>query len=212
MGLSITIILIIMTGLISYQSFENAEMRSKLILHPFTIKREGDWYRLLTSGFIHADWGHLLINMYVLYTFGEYIEIRFGNIFGESLGRIVYVLFYLSAIIISSIPTYFKHQDHSYYRALGASGATSAIVLIFVVFHPWEWFIFPPIPAIVFAVAYLWYSSYMSNHGKDNIGHDAHFWGAAYGAFFILSIGFLYDGNILNEFMQQLLSPKGPRF
>ncbi len=202
-----------MTGIISYQAFTNTAMKGKLIFYPRAIKERGEWYRFITHGFLHADWGHLLINMFVLYQFGEFVEYRFEDIFGQALGRIVYILFYITAIIISSVPSYFKHQENAFYSALGASGATSALVLIFVVYLPWHWFAFPPVPSIIFAAAYLWYSSYMAKHGRDNIGHDAHFWGAVYGVVFILSIGFLYDATVIENFLIRLLNgPQAPSF
>lgn len=213
--MSITIALIALTGLISYQAFENGALKANLILHPFTMKREKQWYRFLTSGLIHADWNHLLINMFVLYMFGEEIEFYFDQVFSGGLGRLVYLLLYLSAIIISSIPTYFKHQDNSFYSALGASGATSALVMVSVFFAPWRWFIIPPLPAILFAVGYLWYSSYMAKNSRDNIGHEAHYWGAVYGVAFILSIAFFYESEIdlIQLFLYQFLQgPSLPNF
>ena len=186
MGLSLTLILVIVTGFISYQAFENRTMKSKLLMHPVSVKNFGEYYRFLTSGFVHADWTHLIINMYVLYTFGEVIENFFNQIYGGMVGRILFLVLYLGAIIISSVPSYLKHQDNSYYGALGASGGTSAVVFAFIFFNPWGWFLFPPLPGVLMAIGYLWYSSYMSKKGGDNIGHDAHLWGAVYGAVFMI--------------------------
>ena len=74
MSITLTLILVIFTSLISYQAFENYTMRQKLIMHPASVKQRGEFYRFLTSGFIHANWMHLIINMYVLFTFGEAVE------------------------------------------------------------------------------------------------------------------------------------------
>ena len=211
--MNFTIILIILTALISYQAFNHIAFREKLLFHPYVIKEQGEWYRFLTSGFIHADWTHLIVNMYVLYQFGPIIEHYLSNTFGVAIGRVSFIVFYLSGIVIASVPSYFKHQNNPYYRALGASGATSAVVFAFILFFPWEWFLFPPMPAVLLGVVYLWYSSYMSKRGQDNIGHDAHFWGAVYGVLFILSIGFFYDQNLLDTIISRLLAgPKAPNF
>ena len=211
--MNFTTILVALTGIISYQAFTNLSMKQQLLFHPTSIQARGEWYRFFTSGFIHADWGHLIINMFVLYQFGEVVEIYFEQIFGLSAGRVIYILFYLSAIAIASIPSYFKHNDNNYYRALGASGATSAIVFVYVFFDPWQWFIFPPLPGVLMAIGYLWYSSYMAKRGNDNIGHDAHFWGAFYGLVFIFSIAIFYRPELLDYFLVKLLAgPTSPPF
>lgn len=213
--MNLTLILVIMTGIISYQAFENTSMRNKLLFHPASVKEFGEYYRFLTHGFVHANWQHLLINLFVLYQFGEVIESIFASpkVFGPTFGRILYVLLYLTAIVLASIPSYFKHQDNQYYSALGASGATSALVFAYILFNPWGWFLFPPLPAILFGVAYLWYSSYMSKRGVDNIGHDAHFWGAVYGAAFTIGAVLVFRPSIVTNFINVLLAgPEPPPF
>ncbi len=210
--MNFTVVLLIMTGIISYQAFSNPAMRQKLLFYPTAIQGQGEWYRFISSGFVHADWGHLIVNMYVLYLFGSTVEAYFGQIFGPGPGRIIFILFYVSAIAVANIPSYFRHKDNAYYRALGASGATSALVFIYVVFQPLKWFLYPPQPAIFFGIVYLLHSSYMDKKGMDNIGHNAHFWGAVYGLAFIVSVAMLYEPRLLNIFIERLLSPQGPPF
>lgn len=208
--MSITLILLIMTGFISYQAFNNPEMRAKLIFYPATINSSGEYYRFLTSGFIHGDWGHLFINMFVLYQFGRFAEEAvFPLLFGEAMGKFVYLLFYLAAIVLSSIPTYFRHRDNYGYAALGASGATSALVFTYILFDPWQWFIFPPLPAILVGIGFLVYSSYMDKRGNDNIGHNAHLWGAIFGLFFTVASIMLLQPEYLDYILAQLFA--GPR-
>lgn len=208
--MSITVILLIMTGFISYQAFNNPEMRSKLIFYPATIKSSGEYYRFLTSGFIHGDWGHLFINMFVLYQFGRFAEEQvFPLLFGETMGKFVYLVFYLAAIVLSSIPTYFRHQDNYGYAALGASGATSALVFTYILFDPWQWFIFPPLPAILVGIGFLVYSSYMDKRGSDNIGHNAHLWGAIFGLFFTVVSILVLQPALLDYIISALFA--GPR-
>lgn len=211
--MTLTMILVIMTGLISYQAFNNVGMKQKLWFHPVSIKNSGEYYRFITHGFVHADFGHLLINMYVLYVFGESIEKYFTNtaIFGPVMGRVLFITLYMGAIILSSIPSYFKHKENNFYAAVGASGATSAIVFAFIIFDPWGWFIFPPLPGVLMAIAYLWYSSYMSKKGTDNIGHDAHFWGSIFGLIFTLFNLYYFVPNILKVIIARLLEgPSAP--
>lgn len=213
MGLSLTLVLIIITGLISWQAFNNPEMKAKLLFSPAMISNRGEYYRFLTSGFVHGDFIHLLVNMYVLYLFGEYIESLFTRVlFGDLFGRILFLLFYLSAIVVSSIPSYYRHQNNYGYAAVGASGATSALVFAYILFRPWEWFLFPPLPGVLLAVAYVWYSSYMDKRGTDNIGHNQHLWGGIYGLAFILLSVLTVRPELLEVIITNLLSPKGPGF
>jgi membrane associated rhomboid family serine protease len=214
MSISLTFILIGITALISYQAFNNRELFYKSAFHPASIKEFGQYFRFLSSGFIHADWGHLAINMYVLYLFGDILEQIFTQMmFSPVIGRIVFLVFYLSAIVVSDIPSYFKHKDNSGYSAVGASGATSALVMAYILFDPWNWFIFPPVPGVVLAVGYLWYSSYMSKRGNDLIAHDAHLWGAVYGIVFMIVLAAIAKPELLQMFAARFLEgPRMPNF
>ncbi|MEL7249929.1 MAG: rhomboid family intramembrane serine protease [Bacteroidota bacterium] len=211
MNLSITLIIIIMTCVISYQAFSNPMMKAKLLFRPVDASR-GEWYRFLSSGLIHADWMHLLVNMYVLFAFGEVVEQVFTMvIFGEVWGRLAFIGFYMSAVVISSIPTFFRHQDNFAYSALGASGATSAIVFAYIVIAPWSklTFLFLPflsIPAIILGIGYIWYSNYMDGKGIDNIGHNAHLTGAIYGVVFIILAAWIFQPFYFQVLIQGFLA------
>jgi membrane associated rhomboid family serine protease len=160
-----------------------------------------EYYRLLTSGFIHADWPHLIFNMLTLYFFGENVEYYF-----TALGKpVLYPLLYTLGIITASLPSFAKHRNNGYYRSLGASGGVAAILFSFVYMAPWAvirvWFV--PIPAIIAAVLYLAYSAYMSRKSSDNINHDAHFWGAVFGFAFTL----VFDPSHGRLFFDQIVRP-----
>ncbi len=203
--MSITLILVIVTGLISYQAFNDGTLKGKLLHRPYLENHQKEYYRLLTHGFIHADWTHLLINMYVLYIFGEFVERTFVGIFGQMQGRLFYILLYLSAIVVASIPTHLKHKNNSYYAALGASGATSGILFAFILFRPWAellLFFILPCPAVVAAVLYLVYSSWASKNSRDNIGHDAHFYGAIFGFLFPIAL----KPELFTAFLDQVIN------
>lgn len=190
-GLTITLIIVIVTCLISYRAFNDGYFKGKLLHRPYLEHHNKEYYRLLTHGFIHANWVHLLINMFVLWMFGEYIERVFISLFGTMKGRLFFILMYILTIIAASIPTHLKHKDNSYYAALGASGATSGVVFAFVLFNPWEnLYIYGllPIPAIIAAILYLAYSSWASKNSRDNIGHDAHLYGAIFGFLFTIAL------------------------
>lgn len=209
--MSITLLLLIMTCVVSYQALQNPAMKARLLFYPYEIKRTGEYFRFITSGFIHGSWPHLFINVFVLYQFGIMAEEVFSQLFGVDYGKIVYIVFYISAIIVAGLPTYFRHQDDVGYRALGASGATSALVFFYIVFAPWAWFAFPPLPAIVFGILYLAYSSYMDKQGVDNIGHNAHLWGAIYGLIFTLTSIYIARPDLFDRLLSQLLAgPSSP--
>ncbi|NVK51244.1 MAG: rhomboid family intramembrane serine protease, partial [Cyclobacteriaceae bacterium] len=136
MNLSITVILIILTAISSFLAFNNSNLVERWMFTPYLIKRRNQWDRFLLSGFIHKDYIHLLFNMFTFYFFGRVVEQFLIYKFGATGGGIVFVLFYLLGIVIADIPTYLKHQDHAYYRALGASGGTAATVFASIIILP----------------------------------------------------------------------------
>jgi membrane associated rhomboid family serine protease len=189
--MSITLILVLVTALISYQSFNNPNLFHKLKHTPYLVDRQKEYYRFLSSGFVHADWMHLIINMFVLYQFGEYVEHKFVFYFGDLMGRLNYLILYLATLLLSDIPSFFKHRENPHFSSVGASGAVSGIIFVYVLFQPWSillLFFIIPIPAIIAAVLYLVYSSWASNRARDFINHDAHFYGAIAGLLIALAM------------------------
>ncbi len=184
-----TFIIIAITVLIHFRSKKDYSIVEKLKFYPYSIKRNpSEKSRFLTNGFVHGSDQHLFINMFVLYMFGTFIEGSFGStyLFGPLTGRVLFVLLYLLSIIAASIPSYFKHQDNPAYAAVGASGATSALIMSYILFQPWNWFTFPPLPALILGVGYIIYSYYASKNKNDGIAHEAHLWGAIFGVVFTL--------------------------
>ncbi len=180
--LSVTNILVLVTCLVSYSCFQNPELKSRLLHYPYQEKRSGEFYRWISSGFIHGDGMHLLFNMIVLYQFGNLAEKFYVLEYGEIIGRNLYLLVYLATILFADIPSYLKHKDNPRYSSLGASGGTSGIMIIYCMYAPWAMFAFPPIPAILFAILFIFYSSFASKRAaSDGIDHQAHFWGAMFG-------------------------------
>lgn len=201
MNLSLTLILIGITVLVSWQAFEKPRLLDRLILWPPAIDRQKQYDRLVTHGFIHADWSHLLFNMITLYFFGSLVE----RWLVPMIGHVGFVLFYLSAIVIAILPTYAQHRHDPRYRSLGASGAVSAVLFTYILLQPWSLILvfFLPVPAIVYAVLYIGYSIWMDKHGQDNVNHSAHLWGAAYGVVFAL----LVEPSVFGSFLQRLMNP-----
>ena len=186
----ITIIIVIVTSLLSYIAFQRPELMSRYDLSPYRIMQRKEYYRLFTHAFLHVDWMHLIINMLVFFSFGRYVEMTFIQMADNGIirsGEFSFILLFLSSVLISSISTLVKKRNDPYYNAVGASGAVSAILFTSIFFSPLEnvyLYGILPLPGIVFGILYLVYSSYMGRKSKDNINHDAHFWGAVYGLIF----------------------------
>lgn len=184
--LTVTNCIVALTCLISYQAFNNPEIKRKLMFHPYKIKRENTYLDFFLPGFIHADFMHLAFNMFTLFSFGNVIEQYFAVLF-PGYGVYVYILLYLLGLLFSHLPVYAKEQDNPGYFALGASGAVSAVLFASVLLDPWSNLLIMgviPCPQIVAGAGFLYYSSYMDKHGNDNIGHSAHFFGAVFGFLF----------------------------
>ena len=201
--MSISIIILIITCGVSLVAFNNAEMMLKLRFNAYEIHNRKQAYRFLSYGLVHADAIHLFVNMYVLYNFGHWVEFFYDQYFQEK-GTLFFVILYVGSLFASVIPSYEKHKNHAYYNAVGASGAISAIVFASILFDPLApmGLMFLPFrfPAVVFGIAYLVYSYYMAKKGNDNIGHDAHFFGALFGIMFTI----LLNKNIAINFYSQL--------
>ena len=200
MAFSLTIVIVAITVLVSWRAFNDRALLERLILWPPAVERRKQYDRLLTHGFIHADWMHLAFNMITLWSFGTAVE----RVFSEWITPLGYVLFYLSAIVVAILPTFLRHRNDANYRSLGASGGVSAVLFSFILFDPWSTLvIFPipvPIPAFLFAVLYVGYSIWMDRRGGDNINHSAHLFGAAYGVLFMAAM----RPGLLPEFVRQL--------
>ena len=188
-----TIALIVLTTVISVYAFNNGTLFRKLLLNPYQLVHRREYWRILTHGFVHADWIHLLVNMFVFFSDGTSTEKAFGQLASYGYIRyplIHYLLLYFGGILVSSIPSVLKHRDHPWYNSVGASGAVSSVIFTTIFFQPRNliYFYFIPVPAILFGVVYLIYSQYMSRKSDQNINHDAHFYGAVFGFIYPLLI------------------------
>lgn len=197
-----TIILIVITVAISYAAFKSPKLMDQLQFNASKIVHKKEYHRLVTHAFIHANWEHLLVNMIVLFSFGQAIEAYFKYNFGNN-AILDYVLLYFGGILVSNIYALIKHRNNYFYNSVGASGAVSAILFAAIFFDPWNMIYFfgiLPIPGIVFAALYLVYSYQMSVKQKDNVAHDAHFLGALFG--FIFPI--LLNPMLFESFLDKL--------
>jgi membrane associated rhomboid family serine protease len=205
--MEVTYGIILFTVVASIVCFNNDELFNQLKFNAFDVHHGKQWYRFFSYGFLHANWVHLLINMVVFYSFGTLVEHYFKVFFHEKY-ILYYLLLYLGGLLLSIIPAFGKHKNDVLYNAVGASGAVSSVIFASIIIlpkAPISFFFIPvEIPAWIFGILYIIYEFYMSRKAKDNIGHDAHFWGAVYGVIFTivlkpsLAAGFLHQIGFLH--------------
>ncbi|MFN8346421.1 MAG: rhomboid family intramembrane serine protease [Spirosomataceae bacterium] len=199
--MSLTLVLIILTVGISWYAWQNPSLLTKWVMNPARVSKHNEYYRFITSGFIHADVGHLIFNMFSLYFFGEAMEAFLGQIFGSN-GIIYYLILYIAGIIVSDIPTFIKHRNNSGYNSLGASGGVSALLFAFILLAPLQkvcLYFAICIPGFIFGAIYMAYSFYEGRKMGGRINHDAHLYGALFGVVFM---ALLLPETIPNFFAQ----------
>jgi membrane associated rhomboid family serine protease len=180
-----------------------------LMMNPFAIYHRHQYYRFLTSGFIHRDHMHLLLNMVSFYFLGSLVERVFTGIFGNTIGIIYYLLLYLIAIVVSDMPTYFKQKNNPGYNSLGASGGVAAVVFAFILLEPMQYiclYFAICMPGFILGTLYLLYSYYQGRKSNDNINHDAHLFGALFGLVFCVVMYPAAIGNFVRQVSEWISS------
>jgi membrane associated rhomboid family serine protease len=189
-------IIFLLTIATSLYAFYNTNVYGKFMLHPYSVSKGNNIYTLITSGLIHADWPHLFFNMFTFVAFAFTLE--------QLMGHWQFGVLYIVALIASDLPTVSKHKNDFHYHSLGASGAISAVLFSYILFNPLSklYIMFIPIGiyAIIFGVLYLIYCVYASRNSRDNINHDAHFFGALIG----LIVTVLLVKGIIPHFINML--------
>jgi membrane associated rhomboid family serine protease len=170
----LTLLLLVLTVATSIAGWKSRGAVGDFAECPYEIMRHGRWYQLITSAFLHADLGHLFLNMMTLYFFGPLVE--------HALPGWRYLALYLGSTLAGSVWTLLAHHREPNYRALGASGAISGVVFSFVLFQPLAKiyiFLIPiGIPAFLYAIAYVLFSIFGMRRQLGRIGHEAHLGGA----------------------------------
>jgi membrane associated rhomboid family serine protease len=150
-------------------------------LRPYWLRRNGEYWRLISSGFVHANLSHLFFNLLTYYFFAFALERRIGTAY--------FVALYALGLLLSNLGTSYLHRNEPEYLSLGASGAINAVLFAAIVYFPTaRLYILPipvPIPAPVYGVLYLAYSIYQSRQARGRVNHDAHIGGALTGMLFV---------------------------
>jgi membrane associated rhomboid family serine protease len=185
------------TILTSIWAFYSDNIYAQLILHPFSVYRGQRVYTVVSSGFIHADIMHLLFNMLSFSFFAFGLE--------PILGHWQFGVLYFVSLILSDLPTVYKHKNDEWYHSLGASGAVSAVIFSYILYSPVAplgLMLIPgfEMPAVVFGVLYLIYCNYAAKRAADNINHDAHMFGALSGLLITLAL----HPHVVNGFINQI--------
>jgi membrane associated rhomboid family serine protease len=184
------------TILSSLWAFSNDTLYSNMLLHPYGVSRGYRVYTIITSGLIHNDWMHLFFNMLSYYFFAFQLE--------PLIGHWQFALLYTLSLILSDLPTVYKHRNDDWYHSLGASGAVSAVIFSMVMYRPVGTLLILPFPfpiyLSVFGVIYLVYCNYAAKYSRDNINHDAHLFGALSGLLITIAL----HPHVVNDFLTQV--------
>lgn len=198
---SILLAIIATNVVVSMIGFNNYSFRERYLFSPYAILSGKEYDRLITSGFLHANWMHLFFNMLSLYFFAGVIISLMGN------GA--FVLIYLGGLVGGNLLSLLLNRSNFEYRALGASGAVSAVIFAGVFCEPSMTMLifFLPVPGWLFAIGYTVYSIYaILKNVNDQIGHDAHLGGSMAG----LLIAGIIDSTILKASPILLIAVTAP--
>ena len=197
----VTSLLIAGNVVASLIALSNPAFMARNLFHVGPILEQKEWHRMVTSGFLHGGLFHLLINMYVLFMFGGFIE--------RVVGPVSYLIIYFAALLGGNAWALLENRNKPNYRALGASGATSGIVMSFILFRPFEPLMIFPIPffmpAVILGIAFVVLSAILSQRDNKTIGHEAHLGGALAGILVTIAV----QPAALSNFSQQIARALG---
>jgi membrane associated rhomboid family serine protease len=175
--LPISLILILVNCFVSWKGFNDRNFYERYEFSIEKVKIYKQYYRLVTSGFLHVNWMHLIFNMLALYFFSSSVELYFGPL--------QFLLVYFASMIGGDLLSLFIHRYDSGYSSVGASGAVNGIIFASIAVFPGMkmglFFIPIAIPAWIFGLAYVAYSIYGIRSRRDNVGHESHLAGALIG-------------------------------
>lgn len=177
----IVLIIIAVTCIISYMGLNNTRMFEKYKFNVSAINNKKEYFRLISSAFLHADFMHLFFNMFSLFLFQEIVMAFFGNI--------GFLIIYFGSLLLGNLFSLLIYKNQPWYSAIGASGAVSGIIFAAIAMAPNEISV-NFLPGWIFGTLYFGYSVYMMLNPKqwDNLGHSAHLGGAFFGLVYAIAI------------------------
>jgi len=167
-----SILLLLANFLFSYRGFNRLDWQEKYLFEVDRVLIGKEYYRLLSAGFLHTGWPHLVFNMFALYLFAKPLD-------AMGVSPLVFILIYFGALLGGNALSLYFHRNHGNYRAVGASGAVNGIIFASIAMWPSlkVWFI----PGWLFGILYMAVTIYGIRSQRDNVGHEAHLGGALIG-------------------------------
>lgn len=169
-------VLIGATVVVSYNGFRNRAFLDGYKFEVDGILIHKEYFRLVTSGFLHGSWVHLLFNMIALYAFAEGLA---------QAGIFQFLSVYFGSLVGGNLFALLMHRQHGDYAAVGASGAVCGVIFACIAIFPGMG-IYPfglpvELPSWLYGLLFVGISLYGIKSRKDNIGHEAHLGGAVAG-------------------------------
>ncbi len=185
MEAKVTLLIILTNAIISIIGFNKPNFLYKYMFRVGDVLYKKEYIRIISSGFLHVDFMHLTFNMFTLYFFGSFLELRVG------LPIYQYVLLYFVCLIGGNLLALILNKNKANYAAVGASGAVTGVLFATIAYQPnltLGIFFIIPMPAWVYGIAFILFSIYGINKKSGNIGHEAHLGGAIMGTLAMIAI------------------------
>ena len=188
--------IIIANLIVTIIGFSRPAFYERYLFHIGPIRSKKQFERFLTSGFLHANWMHLIFNMLSLYFFSDMLEAK--------VGWYNFLIIYFASLLVGSLFSFFLHRNEPNYRAVGASGAVSGVIFASIALFPGLqiYMFFIPMPSWLFAILYTIYSIYGIRSARSKIGHDAHLGGGIAG---MLAAIAMFPNALIDNYLPILL-------
>lgn len=191
----LTYALTALTCVISLMGFRNSRIIERFKFQSALVYEQGEYSRTLTTGFVHADLGHLFFNMTSLFSIGVGTEYEFNRLFGLN-GPALFISLYIFSLTSCNLPRMIRHRHDRFGSSVGASGAILGLLSALVIINP-SILIWGAIPGRYFLLAFLIVSYFLARKSTSRIDHAAHIYGAVFGFIFILAVGRYYGIDFL---------------
>lgn len=199
----LTVVILVATCGASFAAWRSPSVADAAVFYPPAVTYEREYLRFLTYGFVHADSWHLMFNMFAFWSFGTVAETVMAELLPRT-GGALFVVLYLSALVVSIVPSYRTHRQDGEYVSLGASGAVSAILAFTILIDPFAkvYVYLIPMPGWVFLVAYIAVSAWLARRPGSRVNHLAHLVGTGYGVVALVVLGAFFRFNVLLELVK----------